>query len=98
MPSIVLQLRSGDEVKIHAMFYTRESASQYIAIARDSPSSWWKIMDFYDSTIQPNYQYTVIVRVNWETSNRVSLVGVYRNTPAYQYDEFCFTETLHCEN
>ena len=94
---LVLQFRSGDMVTMHKMFNTRRAAFQYLEDTTDSSTSWWKILEFSSPDISVGQSYEVSIRVRWETSNRVTFVGVYPpdQVPADQLrDDMIFVERM----
>jgi hypothetical protein len=99
---LIINLREGDMVSIVRMYSTRHQVIQFMEqhLIGDAETSWWKVVEI-PQNIQPLVYYDVLIRVRWETSNRVTLIGCYNagGLPAHaRYEgEHYFTENLMCE-
>ena len=96
---IVVQLRCGDIVCMHKMFTEKANAFQYMSNAKDSQTSWWKVVEF-ESNVVLGRAYDIVLRVNWEKSNRVTIEEIYDHgydIPQKFGGRHYFIETLLCE-
>ena len=96
---IVVQLRCGDIVSMHKMFTEKANAFQYMSTAKDSQTSWWKVVEF-ESNVVLGRAYDIVLRVNWEKSNRVTIEEIYDHgydIPQKFGGRHYFIETLLCE-
>jgi hypothetical protein len=96
---MVIQLRFGDMVSMHKMFTEKSNAFQYICNAKDTETSWWKVVEF-DSNVVVGREYDIVVRVNWEKSNRATVEEIYDHgydIPHKYGGRHYFIETLRCE-
>ncbi len=99
MVYIVIQLRCGDVVSMHRMFTEKSKAFQYMSNAKDTETSWWKVVQFESNVVQKR-EYDVIVRVSWEKSNRATVEQIYDHgydIPEKFGGRHYFIETLLCE-
>ena len=97
---IVLQLRLGDMLSIVRMYTDRSKAFGYIENVRgEADSAWWKVLEIpYIAAV--GREYEVVLNVDWETSNRVTCIGVYEKgcipDDTLRRDDYN-AETLTCE-
>ena len=97
---LVIQLRSGDMIAMRRMFSNRPAAFAYLAEQRDTETSWWKVVELDSTDIQFGLPVDIVLRVRWETSNRVTFIGAYQPgfiPPQYSSDHY-FAETLTLSN
>ena len=97
---LVVQMRSGDMIAMHRMFSTRGGAFQYLADCQDSETSWWKVVELDSNDIQHGLPVDIVLRVRWETSNRVTFIGAYQpgHIPEQYSSDHYFAETLTLSN
>lgn len=99
MVYIVIQLRFGDMVSMHRMFTEKSKAFQYMSRAKDTETSWWKVVEF-DLHVVVGREYDIVVRVSWEKSNRATIEEIYDHgydIPQKYSGRHYFIETLFCE-
>ena len=97
---IVVQLRSGDMIAMRRMFSTRSGAFQYLADCQDTETSWWKVVEVDSNEISHGIPVDIVLRVRWETSNRVTFIGAYQpgHVPEQYSSDHYFAETLTLSN
>lgn len=96
---IVVQLRCGDMVSMHRMFTDKSKAYKYLSNVKDTETSWWKVVQFEMNAILDK-EYDVVLRVNWEKSNRATIEEIYDHgydIPDKFSGRHYFVETLLCE-
>ena len=97
---LVIQLRSGDMIAMRKLFSTRPGAFAYLAEQQDTETSWWKILEIESNDIQFGIPVDIVLRVRWETSNRVTFIGAYQPgfVPQQYSSDHYFAETLTLSN
>lgn len=97
---LVIQLRSGDMVAMRKIFSTRSNAFAYLAEQEDTETSWWKILEIDSTDIQFGLPVEIVLRVRWETSNRVTFIGAYQPgfIPSRYSSDHYFAEILTLSN
>lgn len=99
---LIVKLHDGDILMMFDMCCDLEVAKyklmDLMCSDADSEASWWKIIP---CDIDPNFDsgyYDAIVHIDWENTNRIRFMGMYREdaAPAGLYDDYMYvSERVH---
>jgi hypothetical protein len=93
---LIVKLQDGDILMMFDMCCNQDVARhrliELIGSDADSESSWWKIIP---CDIDPNFEngyYDVVVYIEWENTNRIRFMGMYREgeVPAGLYNDYIY--------